>query len=89
MGHYDFDTDAINILGETQPIYTLWCTIMLSPAAYVDDAIDKSGTLLHALSTKKLEAVRMYFREGYVNFEVPDAAIFNKLLARLHTLAPY
>ena len=41
VGHYDFDTDSINMLGEQQPIYTLWCAIMLAPAAYVDDTIDK------------------------------------------------
>lgn len=56
--------------------------------AIVGDSIDKNGTLLHALSTKKLEAVRMYFGGGYVNFEVHDTAIFNKLLARLNALVP-
>lgn len=86
VGHYEFDTDSISILGINKPIYTLWCVILLAPAAFVDDRIDASGILLNALSTKKLEAVRMYFGEGYVNFEVPDKAIFNKLLARLNAL---
>ena len=89
VAHYGFDVDSITILDTEQPIYTLKCVIMLAPAAFIDDGIDESGTLLNALSTKKLETVRMYFGEGYVNFEVHDTALFNKLLTRLYALAPY
>jgi len=87
VGHYDFDADSGTILDTNLPIYTLRCVIMLAPIAFVDDSIDESGTLLKALSHKKLEAVRMYFGEGYINFEVPDTAIFIKLLARHNALA--
>ncbi|MCB9275119.1 MAG: hypothetical protein H6564_13840 [Lewinellaceae bacterium] len=89
VGHYDFDAKPLTILDPNYTIYTLRCLIVLAPLAFVEDGIDKSGTLLNALSSKNLEAVRMYFGEGYVNFEVPDTAIFKKLLARLNALAPY
>ena len=88
-GGADFDAKPLTILDPNYTIYTLRCLIVLAPLAFVEDGIDKSGTLLNALSSKNLEAVRMYFGEGYVNFEVPDTAIFKKLLARLNALAPY
>lgn len=85
---YNYEEDSITILGEDYPVYTLTCVLMLSPDAYIDNEIDKSGILLKALSTKKVDGVRMYFGEGYVNFEVRDKTIFKRLLARLNTLTP-
>jgi len=86
VAHYEVDERLVTILGSKDRIYHLRCVIMLAPVAIVDGDIDESGALLNALSTKKLEAVRMYFGDGYVNFEVPDTTLFKRLLARLNAL---
>ncbi len=86
---YEYEEDSIEVLGEDYPVYTLTCVIMLSPGAFIEGEVDENGTLLKALSTKKVDGVRFYFGDGYVNFEVPDTMVFKRLLARLNTLAPY
>lgn len=51
VGHYDFDAESVPII---DTIYTLRCIIVLAPLAFVDDGIDKSGTLLN-LSLEQIE----------------------------------